>query len=156
MSSSFISPTRSIRIRAFGIPAPQGSKRYVGNGYMKESSQKVQPWRESVRVASSKSYEGNPIEMPVSIAAHFVFPRPKSHYRTGKFAGLLKPDAPQYSTSHSNGDLDKLLRSTFDGLSFSCGGSVLKDDSLVVSVEASKRYSASDEPPGAFIYVRLA
>lgn len=156
MSSSFGPPTRSIRIRAFGIPAPQGSKKHVGNGYMKESSERVQPWRESVRVASSESYQGKPIEMPVSIAAHFLFPRPKSHYRTGKFAALLKPDAPNYTTSHFNGDLDKLLRSTFDGLSFSCGGSVLKDDSLVVQVEASKRYSASDEPPGAFIYVRLA
>lgn len=156
MSSSFGPPTRTIRIRAFGIPAPQGSKKHVGNGIMKESSDKVMPWREAVRLAANKSYEGTPIEKPVSVTAHFLFPRPKSHYRTGKFAGILKPDAPQYSTSQLNGDLDKLLRSTFDGLSFSCGGSVLKDDSLVVLVETSKRYSASDEPPGAFIYVQIA
>lgn len=147
--------TGHIRIRAFGIPAPQGSKRHVGNGIMKESSEKVAPWRESVRLAANQSYKGTPIQKPVSVTAHFLFPRPKSHYRTGKFAGILKPDAPHYSTSQLNGDLDKLLRSTFDGLSFSCGGSVLKDDSLVVSVEATKTYTESTEEPGAFIYVHI-
>lgn len=147
--------TEHIRIRAFGIPAPQGSKTYVGNGYMKESSEKVTPWRESVRLAASKSYKGTPIDKPVSVSACFLFPRPKSHYRTGKFAALLKENAPEYSTSHANGDLDKLLRSTFDGLSFTSGGSVLKDDSLIVSVDAVKIYTDSEESPGAFLYVHI-
>ena len=147
--------TSPIRIRAYGIPAAQGSKKSVGRGIMIESSKKVKPWREAVRVAASEIYENEPIEEPVSITAHFIFPRPKGHYRTGKFAGQLRESAPRFNTSHANGDLDKLLRSTFDGLSFAAGGSVLRDDSLVVSVESTKAYADPNTPPGAFIYVHI-
>ena len=86
-------------------------------------------------------------------AIEFVFPRPKSHYGTGKNADVLKPSAPKYCTSRGNGDIDKLARSTLDGLSVSAGGSVLEDDSLVVELNTKKRYINKDELPGAYIAI---
>ena len=65
----------------------------------------------------------------------------------------LKPSAPQFLTSHQSGDIDKLCRSTLDGLSVTSGGTVLKDDSLVISLSAHKRYCKGLELPGAIISI---
>ena len=39
------------RFAVFGLPAPQGSKRHVGEGRMVESSKRVKPWRRQVAAA---------------------------------------------------------------------------------------------------------
>ena len=46
-----------MRITVHGTPAPQGSKRHVGNGVMVESSAKVKPWREAVKWAARQSMD---------------------------------------------------------------------------------------------------
>lgn len=145
----------SIEFRVFGLPAPQGSKKSLGNGIMIESSKKVQPWRTDVQQASRLAYHGKPVDEPVGIEVDFYFPRPKCHYRTGKYSGLLKPSAPMWAVAHTNGDLDKLLRSTCDALSFSSGGCIIRDDSLVGAITATKRYADNDVRPGAAIRVAL-
>ena len=61
------------------------------------------------------------------------------------FSELLRPAAPHWKGSKP--DLDRLARAAMDGLS----GSVLRDDALVVSLSASKRYCTDDELPGALI-----
>ena len=93
------------------------------------------------------------LNLPVKADIEFVFPRPKSHFGTGKNADVLKASAPKYSTSRGNGDIDKLARSTLDGLSVSAGGSVLEDDCLVVELNTKKRYINKDELPGAYIAI---
>ena len=145
----------SIEFRVFGLPAPQGSKRSLGNGIMIESSKKVRPWRTDVQEASRLAYHGKPVDEPVGIEVDFYFPRPKGHYRTGKYSGLLKPYAPIWAVAHTNGDLDKLLRSTCDALSFSSGGCIVRDDSLIGAITATKRYGDDDVRPGAAIRVAL-
>ena len=136
-----------------GLPAPQGSKTYVGHGRMIESSKRVKPWRSAVQVAARKAYKLEPIEDPAHVGVRFFFERPKSHYRTGKFSHLLKADAPPYPTSPQNGDLDKLLRSTFDALSATTGGCIVSDDRLIVSSGQVKLYASSSNPAGAKITV---
>ena len=37
--------------------APQGSKRHVGRGIMIESSKRVKPWRDAVRIEANKVVE---------------------------------------------------------------------------------------------------
>ena len=118
---------------------------------MLESSKKVQPWRQDVKQAVLNQYDGPPIERAVFIEIEFRFQRPKGHFNT---KGELRPKAPEYVTSRGQGDLDKLLRSTFDALSLSTGGSLLADDSLVVRVVGSKRYCVGPELPGAIIFVK--
>ena len=118
---------------------------------MLESSKKAKPWRQDVRLDSRRQYKGEPIDGPVAMQIIFYLPRPKSHFRTGKHAGELKPNAPSHSTSAGQGDIDKLARCTLDGLSAKCGGCVIADDSIVVSLHCEKRYVTPAEGVGAAI-----
>ncbi len=124
-----------------GVPGAQGSKRHVGRGIMVESSKKVAPWRSDVRDAALAAMSDNDwltLTGPVTIDVTFCFPRPRSHYGTGRNAGTLKPSAPTHPTSRAHGDIDKLVRSTLDAL---VSAGVLHDDSLVVNLHAYKRWS---------------
>ena len=93
---------------------------------MVESSKKVKPWREAVTIKTAQhmSWETlNPMDSPVEIALVFYLPRPKTVTRRWP---SVKPD------------LDKLIRSTFDGLTT---GGLYTDDALVIAVSASKEYA---------------
>lgn len=117
-------------------PAPQGSKRHVGGGRMVESSAKVRPWREAVRQEALAT--GLAItSAPVFLRLTFRFTRPKGH-RNAK--GQLRVSAP---ISHiTRPDLDKLCRSTLDGLT----GVLFADDSQVAFMVASKEYCTANDP----------
>src|SRR5262249_28264790 len=102
-----------------GIPAPQGSKRHVGNGVMVESSKRVKPWRDAVRsdavAAMSKAgIDHCGFDGPLVLDVVFYFARPKSHYRTGANSHLLRDGAP--AAPMGPPDLSKLVRSTEDAL----------------------------------------
>ena len=147
---------QEVVLRVYGVPAPQGSKTVSQWGGLRESSLKVGPWRSEVAYTAREVYKGNPITEPVALEITFYFMRPKGHYGTGRNAEKLKPSAPQHCTSAANGDLDKLCRSTFDGLAVRSGGSVIKDDSQVVELFCIKRYASETEPPGALVRLRMA
>lgn len=119
-----------------GRPAPQGSKRHVGGGRMVEMSKTVGPWREAVRAETRRALNGDgPMSGPVEVIATFTMPRPRSHYRTGRFAALLRDGAPGYQSARP--DVDKLLRAVLDGLTM---GGLWADDGQVAKVTASKVY----------------
>lgn len=138
-------------IRVHGIPAPQGSKRHVGNGIMVESSKRVKPWRQDVKHATLDALGGRlQLLGPVRLDVLFLLPRPKGHYRTGRFAHLLRDSAPLYPAGKP--DIDKLLRSTLDGLG---EAGVWRDDAQVVCIDQlAKAYAEPHNPPGALIRVR--
>jgi Holliday junction resolvase RusA-like endonuclease len=121
-----------------GLPAPQGSKRPVrlGTGRigMVESSKAVGPWREAVR-AEAQNVIQVPFGGPVRVHLIFWLVRPKSHYRTGRNAHLLRDSAPVWPDGKP--DVDKLARATMDGLTES---GAWKDDAQVVLLTAAKRY----------------
>ena len=124
-------------------PAPQGSKRHVGNGRMVESSKKVKPWRFAVSQAALET-DWELTTDPVYVGITFLFQRPKSHYNS---KGLLKPNAPMFKMTKP--DIDKLVRSTLDG----CTGILFKDDSQVASLMATKQYANEGELTGAIITI---
>lgn len=140
----------ALMVRVHGIPAPQGSKRHVGNGRMIESSRKVGPWREAVKAAvlAATSRKPTALDGPVQVDITFILPRPKGHYGTGRNAGKVRTSAPAEPTTKP--DLDKLLRSTLDALT---DVGAIRDDSQVVRIEAAKVYSWPEEPPGATIHI---
>lgn len=143
-----------ISFRVNGLPGAQGSKKISRWGAMIESSPRVHPWRQDVKFAAQNTYKGDPLDLPVQVQIEFIFPRPKSHYGTGKNAMTLKNNAPLHLTNKTMGDIDKLARSTLDALSKTSGGKILEDDSQVVSLCADKRYAISKhELPGAYISV---
>ena len=76
-----------------------------------------------------------PLEGAISVSMVFSMPRPKSHYRTGKYSHLLKKNAP--SRHVSKPDIDNLVKFYLDAMT----GSFWKDDSHVCTIEASKIYS---------------
>jgi crossover junction endodeoxyribonuclease RusA len=136
-----------IDLYVHGHPAPQGSKRHVGRGIMVESSKRVTPWREAVvgEVLRLK-LDGTAISEACCVEVCFYFNRPKHHYgRDG-----LKLTAPAVPNSRSVGDIDKLARSTLDGL---VQASLLHDDCHVVDLTARKRYASLAYPMGARIRI---
>lgn len=144
--------TRLLLLTVYGTPAPQGSKRHVGNGVMIESSARVKPWRQDVKYAALDALGGYDaariIAGPVAVSLTFYLPRPKGHWRTGANAHLLRDSAPRFPAGRP--DVDKLARSTLDGLG---EAGVWADDSQVVSLHASKVYAPAENRPGARIEV---
>lgn len=124
-------------------PAPQGSKRHVGNGRMVESSKKVKPWRFAVSQAALETGH-EMFDGPVYVGITFLFARPKAHYNS---KGLIRPNAPFHKVSKP--DIDKLCRSTLDGIT----GILLKDDSQVACLMATKQYANEGEYIGAIITI---
>jgi crossover junction endodeoxyribonuclease RusA len=135
-----------ITIEVRGLPAPQGSKRHVGHGIMVESSKAVGPWREAVRAETQRvmKQEGGPLAGAVHVYIRFTLPRPKSHYRTGRNAHLLRDSAPTYPDGRPDGD--KLERAVWDGLTM---GGAYADDGQVVMWGGYKAYG----PPGCIIEI---
>ncbi|WP_031514795.1 RusA family crossover junction endodeoxyribonuclease [Streptomyces sp. NRRL F-5123] len=148
-------PAPDITITVHGHrPAPQGSKRHVGNGRLIEQSKRVKPWRAAVEDAAVAAMTSGhigatpvhrpPLDGPLSIEIAFTVRKPAS--------------APKrrttWPTTRDSGDIDKLLRATFDALTTS---GAIADDSRVVEVVARKVFpgeglDALDEP-GAVIRV---
>lgn len=156
-----------IEFVVYGRPAPQGSKQafaiykgrkgakvFTGRVAQVEMSKYVKPWRESVAAAALALDILEPLEGPLVASMVFSIARPKSHYRTGRNAHLLRDSAPVAPACTP--DLSKICRATEDALT----GIVWKDDALVVRYEGfAKVYAGSDEPdaldaPGAVIRVR--
>jgi crossover junction endodeoxyribonuclease RusA len=120
--------------------APQGSKTYLGQGRMKESSERVKPFRADVRRAAESAAlpPDWPMAAPMRVGVRFHFARPKSHFK--RDGVTLSKSAPEEATSHGLGDLDKLARSVNDALS----GVLFNDDRQVVEMGLAKAYDSED------------
>lgn len=127
-----------------GLPAPGGSKRYIGKGRIIEDCKRTTGWRASVAGAAIQA-GCTPISGPLGFTVLFYLPRPKGHFHKN---GLLKTSAPAYPTVRP--DTTKLLRSTEDALK----GIAWHDDAQIVWQVASKRYTLSTEV-GAEIKVEI-
>lgn len=132
-------------IRAYGSPAPQGSKRHVGRGVMVESSKKIRPWREDVVTAARAAMDNDPdfvrFEGPVIGRMIFCFDRPASVKRSKRAYPSIPPD------------LDKLARGVCDALK---SAGIWRDDALIVEFTRLAKVYVGEDPesldsPGALI-----
>lgn len=80
-----------------------------------------------------------PTTKEIMIQMEFHLPRPKSHFRTGKFKGILKKDAPKYPRKP---DIDNLAKFVLDALN----DYIWVDDSQVTTLFLRKVYANEDEP----------
>lgn len=125
-------------------PAPQGSKRYLGNGRFIEASKKLEPFRNAIGQAVKDYFEAHPEAVtftdPVEVEATFVLPKPKT----------VKRPWPSVAP-----DLDKLQRALGDSVSLEkyCGQPLIQDDSLIVTWHAQKVYGPPEEI-GVYFTVR--
>lgn len=139
-----------ISIIAYGVPAPQGSKRFVGmrggKGVMVESSKKVKPWREIVHAAALAARNGrSPIDAPVLVRMVFTMPKPASAPKTRRTYPCRMPD------------LSKLCRSTEDALTTA---GIWKDDARAVDYGRLAKVFPNEDPealeaPGVRIQITV-
>jgi len=119
----------------YGTPVAKSRARF-GNGHHFTPKRTRE---EQARVAQAISSEWMlpPLTGAVVLDLVYVFERPKSHYRTGRYSHLLKDNAPKYHIIKP--DRDNLEKLTKDAMTTA---GVWKDDCQVVAGSTSKRYGA--------------
>lgn len=141
-----------MKIVAYGEPGAQGSKRFVGRtamgkGIMKESSAKVEPWRQDVKNAAEAVLDSlgrpSPFQGAVALKMVFSFLRPSSVKRAKRPWPSVAPD------------LSKLCRSTEDALT---SAGVWRDDCLVTEYTRLAKVYCNEDPdaldrPGVLIII---
>jgi len=97
----------------------------------------VKPWRTSIKVAAINAgvMPAEPIAGPISVNLGFVFERPKSHFRSGKYSHELKPGAIEDHIKKP--DVDNLSKAVLDVLTEL---KFWQDDSQVTSLLSSKNF----------------
>ena len=146
-----------LTITVHGIPAPQGSKKYVGHRTSKatgkstavllESSKKVAPWRGAVEAAARLQLaalgDWTVLDGPLCADMVFTLPKPTSAPKRTRTWPTRYPD------------LSKLLRSTEDALTTA---GVWADDARVIEYRQLVKVFPGEHPdaldsPGAVIRV---
>lgn len=87
-------------------------------------------WKAIADNKPDKPYSG-----PTRLTVYFYMPRPKSHFRTGKFKGLVKDAAPVFHIVKP--DLDNLIKFVKDALN----KIYWTDDSIICTIISRKLYS---------------
>ena len=139
----------SITFRVFGMPRPGGSKsafyiKKLKRAVVVDASKHLKTWKREVKEAARLVAPAWPLEVPLTVNATFYMPRPKSHFYSGKRAGILREDAPDKHIKRP--DALKLMRGTEDAMT----GIIYVDDSLIWSEQIMKVYGRS---PGAVITI---
>lgn len=105
-------------------------------------------WRNTVKWKGKEFMRGAPpFDCALKVQFIFFIQRPKCHFRTGKFAHILRDDAPEYHTQAP--DALKYARSTEDALT----QVIWKDDSQNVRLCTEKRWCKPGEKEGCAITV---
>jgi crossover junction endodeoxyribonuclease RusA len=124
-----------------GRPYAKGSMRAMISATTKrpivipQNPKALKVWTNAVRVAARRACT-KVLLGGVDITIEFYFLRPKSHYRTGRNADVLKTNAPEYPLP----DLDKLCRSVLDAIKNLC----IRDDRQVRMLFGIKEFGDCD------------
>jgi crossover junction endodeoxyribonuclease RusA len=144
LTKSIEKSPNSVTFAVLGTPVPQGSmKAYNSRSVVASNAELLASWRSDVAAAAHRHKpEDWDIRAAVSLRCEFVFPRPLSHFGTGKNAGKLKDSAPVHYTKTP--DLDKTVRGVADAIGDAVARVLLHNDSQIVSIYATKRYQTDD------------
>lgn len=133
-----------------GIAKPAGSKRgfhikSINRVVITDACKGSRDWKTDVSLAAQRHYSGPLLGGPLSVHFTFFVTRPKSHYRTGKNAHLLRDSAPIAPITKP--DVLKLSRGVEDALT----SIIWKDDAQIVDEHIKKRFA---DVPGVQIEIR--
>lgn len=141
--------TQYLNLHVPGLPIPQGSMRLVQGGrrMIHNKQAELMSWRAQVAnhaiaeiIHTERRQQGVwPATGPCGLVVTFHLPRPKSHYRQGRFANLLREVAPR--EHQVKPDLDKLVRAICDALVSACA---VVDDSQICVLRAAKKWTTED------------
>ena len=119
-----------------GSPKAQKRHRHTKKGFTYDPS--ANDKRDFLVLIHSKAPK-SPYMGAITLKVRFCMPYPKKWFRTGKFAGQLKPNAPLIHTNKP--DIDNMLKFIMD-----CGSKVIwNDDSQIWKTVVEKVYSLSPE-----------
>jgi Holliday junction resolvase RusA-like endonuclease len=131
-------------------PRPRAFARNMGGGKFVArvfEAGTAEGWKSLIAIAAKVHRPASPLFGAVLVNATFCFRRPKSHFRTGKNAHDLRPDAPMWHTGKP--DRDNLEKALLDALT-QVGG-FWSDDCQVCDGTVRKMYSAQ---PGVFVEIK--
>jgi Holliday junction resolvase RusA-like endonuclease len=115
-------------------PRPRATVRHGRAFIYNPDTKAMKIWKLAIdAVMSRHAHKG--IDGAMSVTLEFYMPRPKSHYRSGRFSHILKADAPLYHTNKN--DVDNLCKTVLDRMTES---GYIKDDGQVIDLKVSKRY----------------
>lgn len=121
-----------------GNPVSQGSFRHIGQGRIIAANPNLNKWRESIAKQIRQQGVISPVEAPCKVELVFTLPRPKTVTRKHP---SVKPD------------LDKLIRACCDSFSLERYVQIIKDDSQIISIKATKQYESTAFKPGVQISI---
>lgn len=128
-----------LEFRVYGRPAPQGSKKSIGNNRFIEASKYLPAWRKAVTLAASeiKTKDFQPLQGAIKLKVEFYLERPKTVLLKHRPLPIVPPD------------LSKLIRGLEDAIT---DAGLWGDDAQVCLIEASKFY-ADDQQTGAVVFI---
>ena len=157
-----------VTLRVAGEPKPAGSKSAhvmyqkgesgartpvtkdgrVVTYVMDTSGSKGKKWRKEIARVANQARDGDELlDGPMYVEMTFFVARPQGHFRTGRYAGMLKDTAPAYPVVRP--DVLKLARAVEDALT----DSLWHDDSRIVCGLNEKVYAMGNEPIGVEVRV---
>jgi len=118
-----------------GIPQAKARVRLTKSGFA-YTPKETKNYEVFVKECFINAYpEYTRLEGLIEVNIKCYFPRPKAHYRTGKFSNELKEKAPTFHTNTP--DLDNVVKSVLDGVN----KIAFVDDSQVYKLSAIKGYT---------------
>lgn len=140
-----------------GDPKPEPRPRSAGGRRGVYVPRSAHEWKRAVRSACAIALMfSNPVTDragPFRLEMAFRFSRPKSHYRTGRHSGSLRP-AKRSAAHLTTPDVDNLAKAVADALGAWEGEAlVYRDDSQVIEWALSKRYVEPGETPGCAVVI---
>ena len=125
-----------IQFRVNENPKPLKRHRMTLNGQVYDPSAKDKTeWLQKAELFRPEA----PPSYAIKVTLTFFLKRPKSHFRTGKYSKLLKNTAPEKCIQKP--DLDNLVKFVLDAMN----GTFYLDDSQIVELTCSKKYSEKEE-----------
>lgn len=135
-----------IQLQVLGEPTAQKRHRSVRMGSFNRQYDPSASDKGDFLSIVQKYAPQTPFAVPLHLELQFYFTRPKSHYKTGNNAHLLKDNPAVYHTSRP--DVDNLSKFVMDALN----KIYWKDDSYIVSCSVQKLYS---DNPRTFIELTI-
>ncbi|MFQ8869615.1 MAG: RusA family crossover junction endodeoxyribonuclease [Varibaculum timonense] len=127
--------TWSFSFTVLGEPVTQGSMKIINGHAVPVKQAELRLWRREVLRSATQAHYGQriatplPLNEPVALDARFY---------------LRRPNLPTFEDAATRPDLDKLVRSIDDGLAPLHGHKVLREDSRVIAINASKEYAKTN------------
>tara|TARA_Y100000296_G_C5146940_1_gene244256 strand:- start:520 stop:936 length:417 start_codon:yes stop_codon:yes gene_type:complete len=134
-----------IKFTIHGKPIALKRHRVSKNGRMYDPSykDKKQIWLQIAQFKPKRPLTGD-----IFIKLIFYMPRPKHHYRTGKYSHLLKDRCKDIIYHSVKPDLDNLVKLICDTIQGK--DRIIHDDSQICIIQAEKKYG---DPPRTVVIV---